>query len=79
MKNYQLLVDYIVKSKQLMVDVQPILVVDERRFMDKILEIWGDAEQTSRLSKERFMVLLKRDLDDQESLLRAFDDKEGEE
>ena len=23
------------------------------------------------------MVLLKRDLDDQESLLRAFDDKEG--
>ena len=48
MKNYQLLVDYIVKSKQLMVDVQPILVVDEKRFMDKILEIWGDAEQTSR-------------------------------
>ena len=44
MKNYQLLVDYLVKSKQLMVDVQPILIVDERRFMDKILEIWADAQ-----------------------------------
>ena len=64
MKNYQLLVDYLVKSKQLMVDVQPVLIVDERRFMDKILEIWADAEQTDRKARERFKVLLKRDLDD---------------
>ena len=44
MKNYQLLVDYLTKSKQLLVDVQPILVVDEKRFMDKIIEIWSDSE-----------------------------------
>ena len=44
MKNYQLLVDYLTKSKQLLVDVQPILIVDEKRFMDKIIEIWSDSE-----------------------------------
>ena len=42
--------------------------------MDKVREIWQENKETPTKTKQRFMILLKRDLTDQEQLLRTFGD-----
>ena len=74
MKNYQLLEKYLLNSKQVQAEIQPILIVDEQIFMDKVLEIWADNEKVDKYRAERYKVLLKRDLSDEESLMHSFGD-----
>ena len=42
--------------------------------MDKVRELWQENKEISAKTKQRFMILLKRDLTDQEQLLRTFGD-----
>ena len=42
--------------------------------MDKVLEIWAGAKETPKRTRDKCIVMLKRDLTDQESLLRTFGD-----
>lgn len=74
MKNYQLFIEYLEKSRLVQAEVQPILIVDKQMHVDKIVEIWGQATETPRRVREKCMVMLTRDLTDQESLLRTFGD-----
>ena len=53
------------------------MVVDEQIFMDKVLEIWETAEKTDRQIFNKFKVMLKRDLSDEESLIRSLGDEEN--
>ena len=48
MKNYQLLEKYLRNSKQVQAEIQPILVVNEQVFMDRVREIWADSEKVDK-------------------------------
>ena len=74
MKNYQLFLEYLVKSRLVQAEVQPILIVNKQIHLDKVVEIWGSATETPRRVRDKCMVMLARDLTDQESLLRTFGD-----
>lgn len=75
MKNYQLLIEYILNKRLIQADIQPVLVVDKESHMEKVLEIWQNSTKDMQANvRDRCQILLKRDLTDQEQLLRTFGD-----
>lgn len=42
--------------------------------MEKVQEIWQKNQDYAKQVRQRFMIMLKRDLTDQEQLLRSFGD-----
>ena len=45
--------------------------------MDKVLEIWQAAEKTDKQVLDKFKVMLKRELTDEEALVRSFGNVES--
>ena len=75
MKNYQLLIEYILNKRLIQADIQPVLVVDKESHMEKVLEIWKNSTKDMQANvRDRCQIMLKRDLTDQEQLLRTFGD-----
>ena len=70
MKNYLLFVEYLHKKKFIQAKVNPMLIVDKPEYMTNIEKI--KAESKDDRMKADVCVMLKRDLSEQETLLRAF-------
>jgi hypothetical protein len=70
MKNYLLFVEYLHKKKFIQAKVETVLIVDKPEYLVNIEKI--KAESKDDRMKADVCVMLKRDLTDQEKLLRAF-------
>lgn len=84
LKNYELCVDYYQKKQRIThASILPILIVEKRTIMDKILELWaGERKKKTekgegmslftpeKPTKKVYKVLLKRPLSEEERLLR---------
>lgn len=77
MRNYELFVEYLARKRLAQAEIQPILVVDKEAHLDKVREIWQNSQGNEQV-RDKFTVLLLRELTDQESLLRTFGVKEGD-
>ena len=67
MKTYELFIEYLAKKRFVQADIMPILVVDKETHMEKVRELWETAtDDRPAAIKQRFQVLLRRDLTDQE-------------
>ncbi len=70
MKNYLLFIEYLHKKKFIQARVVPLLLVDKPEYMSNIEKI--RAESKDERMKGDVQVMLKRELSEQEKLLRAF-------
>ena len=70
MKNYLLFIEYLHKKKFIQAKVNTILVVDKPEYLTNIEKIKGESKDERM--KADVCVMLKRDLTEQEKLLRAF-------
>lgn len=76
MKNYLLFIEHLHKRKFIQAKVCPVLVVDKPQYMQNIEKIRNESKDEKM--KGDVQVMLKRDLSDQESLLRTFATDEDE-
>jgi len=72
MKNYQLLVEYMLKKRVSMAKISPILVVDKDIHQKKVESIWNEDKNLDARRKKLMKVVLRRPLTDQEQLERSF-------
>lgn len=70
MKNYLLFIEYLHKKKFIQASVSPILIVDKQEYMTNIEKIRNESKDERMKADVR--VMLRRELSDQEKLLRSF-------